>query len=444
MTAESSARPLRIGIVTDSMHERIVNGEVRIANGGVGVYIYQLIRHLLTVDSVNEYFLIRFGRGLLDVYQSPRAHNVFMPARKIDRALALLGGPYSRPVREFNLDLIHFPNLFGGSSLPVSIRQVATLHDLTPLLFPAMHPRHRVWANRILTRRTLKRTNRIIVPSRATGRDLVAADLASDDRIVCIPHGVNPIFRQTEATSEFAERYQIAKPFILSVGVLEPRKNHLILLEVIRALHLRGHRLELVIIGRPGWRWKNPLTMAKYRDLRPWVKVLTDVPDTSLVEFYNRAELFIYPSFYEGFGLPILEAMACGTPVIASNVSSMPEVGGPAALFADPTDPREFVSQALRLLEDKDLRRRVVDAGLRHARQFTWAATARATLEMYRNVCESVSENALFGLPQSRATNDQLPASGSARDRPIGFLDLSHRSLDTDSFRLLAKPAIGA
>ncbi len=272
----------------------------------------------------------------------------------------------------------------------------------------------------------------------------MAADLASDDRIVCIPHGVNPIFRQTEATSEFAERYQIAKPFILSVGVLEPRKNHLILLEVIRALHLRGHRLELVIIGRPGWRWKNPLTMAKYRDLRPWVKVLTDVPDTSLVEFYNRAELFIYPSFYEGFGLPILEAMACGTPVIASNVSSMPEVGGPAALFADPTDPREFVSQALRLLEEKDLRRRVVDAGLRHARQFTWAATARATLEMYRNVCESVSENALFGLPQSRATNDQLPASGSARDRPIGFLDLSHRSLDTDSFRLLAKPAIGA
>ena len=444
MTAESSARPLRIGIVTDSMHERIVNGEVRIANGGVGVYIYQLIRHLLTVDSVNEYFLIRFGRGLLDVYQSPRAHNVFMPARKIDRALALLGGPYSRPVREFNLDLIHFPNLFGGSSLPVSIRQVATLHDLTPLLFPAMHPRHRVWANRILTRRTLKRTNRIIVPSRATGRDLVAADLASDDRIVCIPHGVNPIFRQTEATSEFAERYQIAKPFILSVGVLEPRKNHLILLEVIRALHLRGHRLELVIIGRPGWRWKNPLTMAKYRDLRPWVKVLTDVPDTSLVEFYNRAELFIYPSFYEGFGLPILEAMACGTPVIASNVSSMPEVGGPAALFADPTDPREFVSQALRLLEEKDLRRRVVDAGLRHARQFTWAATARATLEMYRNVCESVSENALPGLPQSRTTHDQLPASGSARDRPIGFLDLSHRSLDTDSFGLLAKPAIGA
>ena len=257
-----------------------------------------------------------------------------------------------------------------------------------------MHPRHRVWASRILTRRTLKRTNRIIVPSRATARDLVAADLASDDRIVCIPHGVNPIFRQTAATSEFAERYQITKPFILTVGVLEPRKNHLMLLDVIRALHRRGHRLELVIIGRPGWRWENPLKMAKYRDLHPWVKVLTDVPDSDLVEFYNRAEIFIYPSFYEGFGLPILEAMACGTPVIASNVSSMPEVGGAAALLADPADPGEFVSQALRLLENKEMRRRVVDAGLKHARQFTWTATARATLAVYRNVCDSDGKHA--------------------------------------------------
>src|ERR1700730_14627645 len=104
MTAESGARPLKIGVVTDSMYERVVDGEVRIANGGVGVYIYQIIRHLLAVDPTNEYFLIRFGRGQLDVYQHPRVHSVFMPARKIDRALALLGGPYSRPVREFNLD----------------------------------------------------------------------------------------------------------------------------------------------------------------------------------------------------------------------------------------------------------------------------------------------------------------------------------------------------
>ena len=136
-----------------SMHERIVNGELRIANGGVGVYIYHLIQHWLTVDPSTEYFLIRSVVAFLDVYQIPAHTTSSMPARKIHRALALLGGPYSRRVREFNLDLIHFPNLFGGSSLPVSIRQVVTLQDLTPLLFPSMHPRHRVWASRIQTRR---------------------------------------------------------------------------------------------------------------------------------------------------------------------------------------------------------------------------------------------------------------------------------------------------
>src|SRR5208337_2092341 len=133
---------------------------------------------------------------------------------------------------------------------------------------------------------------------------------------------------------EFAARYQISRPFILTVGVLEPRKNQVMLLDVLRELRKEGHDLELIIIGRPGWRWTNPLTLEKYQDLRPWVRILADIPDPDLIEFYNRAELFVYPSFYEGFGLPILEAMACGTPVIASNASSMPEVGGPAALFA--------------------------------------------------------------------------------------------------------------
>src|SRR5579863_9863721 len=103
MVAESSARPLRIGIVTDSMRERVVDGEARIANGGVGVYIYQLVKHLLSIDTVNEYFLIRPGKGLLDIYRHPRAHNVFLPDTKYHRAAALLGGVYSRPARELRL-----------------------------------------------------------------------------------------------------------------------------------------------------------------------------------------------------------------------------------------------------------------------------------------------------------------------------------------------------
>jgi len=387
--SESSIRSLRIGIVTDSLYERVADGEVRIANGGVGVYIYQLVRHLFAANEDQEYFLIRFGRGLLDIYQHPRARNIFLPATKISRARALLGGPYASAAREHNLDLVHFPNLFGGESLPSWVKQVSTLQDLTPILFPSFHPRHRALAARILTRRALRRSDRIILPSRATARDMVEGRFAPASRCVRIPHGVNPIFRPISTTAEFAARYQTDRPFILTVGVLEPRKNHLILLDVLRELHRLGHYLELIIIGSPGWRWTNPLTIQKYQDLRPWVRILADVPDSDLVEFYNRAELFAYPSFYEGFGLPILEAMACGTPVIASNASSMPEVGGLAALFADPRSSQEFVTQALRILQSKELRQHLIDTGIRHARQFTWQAAAEATLAVYQSVCNT-------------------------------------------------------
>jgi glycosyltransferase involved in cell wall biosynthesis len=387
MSAEIAMRPLRIGIATDALNEQVVDGEARIANGGVGVYVHQLVSHLLAVDQVNEYFLIRFGQGLLDIYSHPRVRCVFLPDTKLNRAGALIGGAYSRPARELKLDLVHFPNMFGGGSLRAPAKQVATLHDLTPLIVPAMHPMTRVIAYRMAIARTMRRSNRVIVPSSATGRDLMEKSFIPPERIVRIPLGVNPSMRRISPTPEFAARYQISRPFILTVGVLEPRKNQVMLLDVLRELRKEGHDLELIIIGRPGWRWTNPLTLEKNQDVRPWVRILADIPDPDLIEFYNRAELFIYPSFYEGFGLPILEAMACGAPVISSAASSMPEVAGAAALFADPGDVRAFASQALRLLRDRVLRQGMAEAGVERARKFSWRSNAEATLALYEKVC---------------------------------------------------------
>jgi glycosyltransferase involved in cell wall biosynthesis len=380
------SRPLRIGIATDALRERMVEGEARIANGGVGVYIYQLVKHLLTVDTVNEYFLMRPGKGLLDIYRHPRVRTVFLPDTKFHRAAALLGSAYARPTRELRLDLMHFPNMFGGGSLSASVKQVATVHDLTPLIMPASHPMTRVIASRMAIGRAMRRSHRVIVPSRATADDLVSRRLLSRDKIICIPSGINPLMKRVEPTPELATRYHLTNPFVLTVGVLEPRKNQMILLEVLRELRNQGHQLDLVIIGRPGWRWNPRLAMEKNRDIWPSVKILVDVPDSDLAEFYSRAELFFYPSLYEGFGLPILEAMACGTPVISSSTSSMPEVGGPAALYADPHDARAFASHAIRLLCDRALRQSLIDAGVERARKFSWEASARATLAVYEEV----------------------------------------------------------
>lgn len=387
MNIEAAARPLRIGIATDALYEQMVDGAAHIANGGVGVYVYQLVSHLLAIDQVNEYFLIRLGEGRLDIYRNPRARSIFLPGSKFHRALALLGGAYSRTARELKLDLMHFPNMFGGGSLRAPAKQIATLQDLTPLILPSTHPKSRVIAYRMLMRRAMRRSVRIIVPSTATANDLAASGMVAPDRIVRIPLGVNPIMKRIEPTREFATRYRIDKPFILTVGVLEPRKNQAMLLEVLRELRAQGHDLELIIIGRPGWRWNDPLAMERNHDLRPAVRILAGISDPDLLEFYNRAELFIYPSFYEGFGLPILEAMACGTPVISSSASSMPEVAGSAALFADPADAGTFTAQALRLLRDPALGQTMVDAGIEQARKFSWRANAEATLALYEEIC---------------------------------------------------------
>jgi glycosyltransferase involved in cell wall biosynthesis len=391
MIAESAGRPLRIGIATDALHERSVDGEVRIANGGVGVYVHQLVSHLLAIDQVNQYFLIRVGEGRLDIYRTPRARSIFLPPTWFNRAGSVFGTVYARPARELELDLMHFPNMFGGGSLRPPVKQVLSVHDLTPLIVPSTHPMSRVIASRLVIARATRSSDRVIVPSSATGRDLMARGLVPSERIVRIPLGINPLMRRIVPTAEFVARYQLSRPFILTVGVLEPRKNQALLLEVLRELRKQGHDLELIIIGRPGWRWVNPLKTEKYRDLRPWVRILADIPDLDLVEFYNRAALFMYPSFYEGFGLPILEAMACGAPVISSSASSLPEVAGAAALFADPADGGSFTSPALRILCDPALRQTMVQAGLEHAHRFNWRSTAEATLAVYEEVCHPSS-----------------------------------------------------
>jgi glycosyltransferase involved in cell wall biosynthesis len=240
-------------------------------------------------------------------------------------------------------------------------------------------------------RRALRNADRIIVDSASTGRDLVERGVAPEVQVTAIPLAPASRFRPCVRTAGFAERFDLPEPFILTVGVLEPRKNHIALFEALRLLHQSGEKVGLVIAGRPGWRWKNPLENPANRELLPFVRILADVSDDDLVELYNRAFIFAYPSLYEGFGLPVLEAMACGTPVVTSNTSSLPEVAGNAALFADPRDPQSMAQQLKKLLSDRSLRETMRARGIEHARQFSWRRCAESTLAVYENVCDASS-----------------------------------------------------
>ncbi len=380
-------RPLRIGIVTSAIKERQVAGAPEVANGGVGVYIHQLVAQLRRIDTVNQYVTIGTGRGRLDIYDpAERWTHVALG----DSFWHWLGQgfdvPYARLARALQLDVLHYPNQFGGAFLPRRLRRVVTLHDLTPLLFSSFHPPRRVIAYRLLARRALRAAGHIIVDAAHTAADLLARGWVADGRISVVPLGVAEHFRPGVRTADLPGRYDLPERYILTVGVLEPRKNHAGLLRALHHLHARGERISVVIVGRDGWRWRDPLAAPELAYLRPWVRVYRNVPDADLPELYGRAAVFAYPSLYEGFGLPVLEAMACGTPVVASHAASLPEVCGGAALLADPGDAEALAAQLLSALCDGRVRERLCAAGARRSRELTWRRTAERTLAVYERV----------------------------------------------------------
>jgi alpha-1,3-rhamnosyl/mannosyltransferase len=266
------------------------------------------------------------------------------------------------------------------------VPRVVTLHDITPLLFPAFHPCISVLGYRLLLRPSIRAANRVIVDATSTADDLLRHGIADQKRVTVVPLGVAERFRAGVRTDTFAQRYALSRPYVLSVGVFEPRKNLGVLIAALDRLRRDGDDVDLVLAGRDGWRWHDPLADAANAHLRPHVHILRNVPDADLPELYGRAAAFAYPSLYEGFGLPVLEAMACGTPVVAANRSSLPEVCGDAALLTDPTDAAALANRLHAAITDAPLRQRLVTAGRERARMFSWQRTAERTLNVYEQV----------------------------------------------------------
>jgi glycosyltransferase involved in cell wall biosynthesis len=270
--------------------------------------------------------------------------------------------------------------------LPARVKRVVTVHDITPLLLPQYHPRARVRRNRRHLGASLRAANHVIAVSNQTRRDVVERFAISTDKISVIPQGVASAFHPVPLTPDFQTRYDLPWPFILSVGVLEPRKNHAHVIEALRGLHADGQQIGAVIVGRDGWGWRDPREDPALQDLRPWMRVFRNVSDADLVEFYVRAQVFVYASRYEGFGLPILEAMACGTPVVATETSALPEVAGGAARLAAPDSAQSLAEHCAMILRQPSLRRELVAAGQRRAAELSWRQTAERTLAIYQRV----------------------------------------------------------
>jgi glycosyltransferase involved in cell wall biosynthesis len=238
--------------------------------------------------------------------------------------------------------------------------------------------------------RSIKAAGAVILISEHSRRDLLTRFRLEEDRLKVIYLGVNQGFKpaSTGACSEVRKKYQLPRRYLLSVGTLEPRKNFCTLLHVLLRLQKMGLNMPLVLAGRKGWLYESFLKQLHQLGLAGQVLLLDFVAEADLPALYSAADLFVFPSLYEGFGLPVLEAMACGAPVVCSNAASLPEVCGEAAWLVDPLAVESWAEAIASILADPARQEDMRGQGFRQAERFTWERTAAETLEVYRQAGE--------------------------------------------------------
>ena len=287
-------------------------------------------------------------------------------------------------LRRHRIDVCFFTNFV--ISVAATCPVVLTIHDLSVWLFPRTHSfRNVVWARSLVPMST-HRSKHIIADSNNTKLDLVRMMGISSNKVSVIPLGAPDEFnpKPQKQDPEAIDRYGVVRPFILYVGTLEPRKNLINLIRSFDRLAKTRADVHLVLAGRRGWMAQAIFDELERLDLLGMVHITGYVRDRDLPSLYRQAELFVYPSLYEGFGLPPLEAMACGTPVIVSKSSSLPEVVGDAGLYVNPLDVEELALSMEKVLGDADLASDLGARGLKRAAQFSWKKTAEKTLEILR------------------------------------------------------------
>jgi glycosyltransferase involved in cell wall biosynthesis len=356
---------------------------------GVGNYIKNLVCALSRLDSHSQYFLFASSENIRHL--EGLGENFWIELAPNNRALRVAWEQTLLPLKlkQHKVDVYHGPAF--AAPLLKTCPQVVSIHDMTAHLFPKQHSVHTRWYLRNLVPAMLKATDRVIAVSESAKADILNFGKVKDDKVCVIPLGVEERFRQIrdeKRLSMIREKYALERDFILFVGMIEPRKNLENLVDAFLAASL-PQRCDLVLVGSLGWGYSELLQKIGASNNKGCIRMPGYVQDTDLPALYSAATAFVYPSFYEGFGLPILEAMACGAPVITSSVSSLPEVAGDAALFVDPTDTKALASALQRIFEDSSLRQDLSRRGRQRSSLFTWQQSAEKTLAVYRRVARA-------------------------------------------------------
>jgi len=380
------------------MHIGIDAHAIGAQQGGNETYIRGLIRALAEVDGQNRYTIFlaepaaaeEWRDGFVRQFSNFEVRLLSKPTPLVRVPLALAFELRRRPPLD-RIDVLHV-QYTAPPFCPAPV--VATIHDLAFEHMPETFTRRGSMQLKLTVRRTAQRAARIATVSEYSRQDLLRTYRLSPEKVAVTYNGIEAHFTPHPVSSnesdEIRRRFGISRDFLLAVGSLQPRKNLVRLIRAyarLRAEH-SGFAPQLVIVGRKLWLADG--IFAEVRRQR-WAEdvILTGyVADADLAQLYRAATAFVYPSLFEGFGLPPVEAMACGTPVVTSNISSLPEIVGDAALLIDPGDEEALAAALLQIVSDQPLRAKLREQGIVQAGKFTWRAAAEKTLQLYRESFE--------------------------------------------------------
>lgn len=352
------------------MHIVIFADPVDNQRAGVHFYTKNLISALLKIDKTNKYTLIH--RRENDFFEG--MNHIIIPKKKrfayeIYRRFYLM----PKMIKKLKADLVLEPSQIGPFCIPKNIKRAVIIHDLTPILFPEFHPRKRVRTHRLLFKRIMKNADLILTPSETTKNDI--------NKYYKTKGNIKTIYAGKTTSKKTTQQSPIKEPYILYLGTIEPRKNLEILIEAFLELKEELNLThKLVLAGGIGWKSKKLMEkIAKHNEI-----ITTGyINEEEKHAYYQNADIFVYPSIYEGFGLPPIEAMEHGIPVICSNGGSLNEIYKNHALIFDHRNKEELKNHIKSLLNNHELRKKLIKKGLEYSKELTWEATAQKTIKAF-------------------------------------------------------------
>ncbi len=357
---------------------------------GIGEYAYELITQFYQLRERGMFDSLSFriylkDKPLSDMPKETAWWKYTLVGPK--KLWTQLGLPLHLLVDMHRPDVFFTPTHYAPrfATIPTAI----AIMDLSYLHFPQLFAKKDLYQLTEWTKYSAKQAQKIFTISSSSRSDIIKSYKAKPDNVVVTYPGIREAIAGKEITmDELQKKYTISSKYILFVGTLQPRKNVARLIEAFSLLkkEKKYEDVELVLVGKKGWLYEDILIAPKKYDVVSSVRFLDFVPNEDLPSLYKNAQCYVLPSLYEGFGLPVLEAMKYGCPVITSNVSSLPEAGGDAALYIDPENAKDIAEKITKILDNKDTREEMIKKGYEHLKKFSWEKAAKETLQVLQTL----------------------------------------------------------